>query len=332
MSLSAPASLRLSGTVEAATREAPMPRVGFIVGPTGTGKTALAIAVAERLGAEIVNADSRQFYHGMDLGTAKPTPAERRHVTHHLIDIRNPDEPLDVAEFAQLAQAAIASVAERGRPVLVVGGSGLYLRVLRDGIFAGPPAVPGLRADLTAYARQHGTPALHAELVAVDPDAAARIGPNDLMRMVRALEVFRITGVPISAHQARHRFASSPYTSLTVGITLPRERLYAVIDRRFVAMIAAGLLAEVRALLNAGTGGAALAATIGYRELAAHLRGEIDLPTAIGQAQRASRQLAKRQLTWFRADPSIIWLDARTAFAPAMELLRDFFAPKSTDG
>lgn len=332
MSLSAPASLRSSGTIETEARDASRPRVGFIVGPTGTGKTALTIAIAERLGAEIVNADSRQLYCGMDLGTAKPTSAERRRVPHHLIDLRNPDEPLDVAEFAQLAHAAIARVAERGQPVLVVGGSGLYLRVVRDGIFAGPPAVPGLRADLTAYARQHGMPALHAELAAVDPDAAARISPNDLMRMVRALEVFRVTGAPISAHQARHRFASSPYTSLTVGITLPRELLYAAIDRRFAAMVEAGLLAEVRALRNAGTGGAALAATIGYRELAAHLRGEIDLPTAIGQAQRASRQLAKRQLTWFRADPSIIWLDARTAFTPAMDLLRDFFAPKTTDG
>jgi tRNA dimethylallyltransferase len=330
MSPSAP--VRLSGNVEAEAREAPRPRVGFIVGPTGTGKTALAIAVAELLGAEIVNADSRQLYRGMDLGTAKPTTAERRRVPHHLIDIRHPDEPLDVAEFAQLAHAAIARVAARSRPVLVVGGSGLYLRVLRDGIFAGPPAVPGLRADLSAYARQYGTPALHAELAAVDPAAASRISPNDLIRTVRALEVFRVTGAPISAHQASHRFASSPYTSLTIGITLPRELLYAAIDRRFVAMVEAGLLAEVRVLLNAGTGGAALAATIGYRELAAHLRGETDLPTAIGQAQRASRQLAKRQLTWFRADPSIIWLDASTAFVSALALLRDFFAPKTTDG
>jgi tRNA dimethylallyltransferase len=301
-------------------------RVGFIVGPTGAGKTALALVIAERLGAEIVNADSRQVYRGMDLGTAKPTAAEQGRVPHHLIDIRTPDNPLDVAEFAGLAKAAIAEVTARGRPALVVGGSGLYLRVLRDGIFAGPPAAPVIRAELTAFARQHGTPALHAQLTTVDPAAAARISANDLQRIIRALEVFRLTGTPLSAHHEHHRFATPPYTSLTVGVTMPRELLYAAIDRRFAAMVAEGLLDEVRGLLADGqqTGDARLD-TIGYRELAAHLRGATDLPTAIANAQRASRQLAKRQLTWFRADPTIVWLDARTALAPALKLFGDFF-------
>ena len=312
----------------------PGARVGFIVGPTGAGKTALALAVAERLGAEIVNADSRQVYRGMDVGTAKPTAAEQARVPHHLIDIRTPDNPLDVAEFAALAKAAIAEVTARGRPVLIVGGSGLYLRVLRDGIFAGPPAAPAIRAELTAFARRRGTPALHIKLAAVDCAAAARISPNDLQRIVRALEVFRLTGTPLSAHHERHRFATPPYTSLTVGVTMPRELLYAAIDRRFAAMVAAGLLDEVRGLLADGhqTGDARLG-TIGYRELAAHLRGATDLATAITNAQRASRQLAKRQLTWFRADPTIVWLDARSAFEPALKLFRDFFArQKDSDG
>jgi tRNA dimethylallyltransferase len=309
-------------------------RVGFIVGPTGAGKTALAIAVAERLDAEIVNADSRQVYRGMDLGTAKPTAAEQARVPHHLIDIRAPDNPLDAAEFAGLAQAAIAEVTARGRPVLIVGGSGLYLRVLRDGIFAGPPAAPAIRAELTAFARRHGPPVLHAQLTTIDHAAAARISPNDLQRIVRALEVFRLTGIPLSAHHERHRFATPPYTSLTVGVTMPRELLYAAIDRRFAAMVAAGLLDEVRGLLADGDkAGDAPLSTIGYRELAAHLRGATDLAAAIANAQRASRQLAKRQLTWFRADPTIVWLDARTALEPALKLFQDFFdRHKDSDG
>jgi tRNA dimethylallyltransferase len=187
---------------------------------------------------------------------------------------------------------------------------------------------------LTAFARRRGTPALHIKLAAVDCAAAARISPNDLQRIVRALEVFRLTGTPLSAHHERHRFATPPYTSLTVGVTMPRELLYAAIDRRFAAMVAAGLLDEVRGLLADGhqTGDARLG-TIGYRELAAHLRGATDLATAITNAQRASRQLAKRQLTWFRADPTIVWLDARSAFEPALKLFRDFFArQKDSDG
>ena len=329
MSLQATAAAPMTEVGAASTT-----RVGFIVGPTGAGKTALALAVAARLGAEIVNADSRQVYRGMDLGTAKPTAAELRRVPHHLIDIRDPDDPLDVAEFAGLAHAAIAQVADRGRPVLVVGGSGLYLRVLRDGIFAGPPAAPAIRAELTAFARDHGTQALHVELGAVDPAAAARISPNDLQRIVRALEVFRLTGTPISAHHARHRFAPPPYTSLTVGVTMPRAILYAEIDRRFAAMVAAGLLDEVRGLFADGhTSARTPLGTNGYREFAAHLRGATDLGSAIANAQRASRQLAKRQLTWFRADPTIVWLDARTALDPALRLFHDFFDPqKESDG
>jgi tRNA dimethylallyltransferase len=299
-------------------------RVGFIVGPTGAGKTALALDLAARLDAEIVNADSRQFYIGMDLGTAKPSRAKRARIPHHLIDIRQPNNPIDVAQFANLAHAAIADIAARGHPVLVVGGSGLYLRVLRDGIFPGPPAAPALRAELAAFARHHGIAALHDRLATVDPAAAARISPNDLVRIVRALEVFQLTGVPLSVHQTRHRFSTPSYASLTVGVTIPRERLYTAIDQRFLAMVEAGLLEEVCWLIETGCGTALT--TIGYRELAAYHRGTIDLPTAIASAQRASRRYAKRQLTWFRADQAITWLDARSALEPALELFQAFFA------
>src|SRR5579859_4792543 len=165
-------------------------RLGMIVGPTGAGKTAFSLDLAERLGAEIVNADSRQLYRGMDLGTAKPGAAERARVVHHLIDIREPNDPIDVAEFAALANAAIGEIAARGRPVLVVGGSGLYLRALRSGLFAGPRAAPEYRAELVALAAARGTGYLHERLKAADAEAAARIEVNDVARMVRALEVF----------------------------------------------------------------------------------------------------------------------------------------------
>jgi tRNA dimethylallyltransferase len=302
------------------------PKVGFIVGPTGAGKTAIAIAVAERIGAEIVNADSRQVYRAMNIGTAKPTPEELRRVRHHLIDIRDPDEPLDVAEFARIARVAIAEIRGRGRPVIVVGGSGLYLRVLRAGIFAGPPADPAIRAHLIGVAEQDGTAALHLRLAAIDPAAAARISPNDLIRIVRALEVFELTGIPISALQTRHHFGPRPYTSLTVGVSRPRELLYASIDQRFDAMVAAGLIDEVRALLAAGHDGAAWSRTTGYREIAAYLRGDLDFAAAIDRAKRESRRLAKRQMTWFRAEPEINWIDAGAGADPAIVLFTNFFA------
>ena len=303
------------------------PRVGFIVGPTAVGKSTVALEIAERLGAEIVNADSRQLYRGMDVGTAKPSPAERRRVRHHLIDIATPAAPLDVAEFARRARAVIAGLVAGGRPVLVVGGSGLYLRAIRGGVFEGPAAAPEVRARLAMTAADEGLAGLHRRLAAVDAEAALAISPNDLRRIVRALEVYELTGMPISEHQRRHRFAAREFASLTIGLTLERARLYEAIDRRFDAMIAAGLVDEVRGLLAAGYDpGAPPLCTIGYREIASFLRGETTLVEAVAGAKRASRRLAKRQLTWFRADREIVWLDAATdAAAAGFELFASFF-------
>jgi tRNA dimethylallyltransferase len=300
--------------------------VGFIVGPTGAGKSALAMEVAERLNCEIVNADSRQFYRGMDLGTAKPSAEDRARVPHHLIDVRQPDEALDVAEFAQLARDAIEGIAARGRNPLVVGGSGLYLRVIRGGIFPGPPASAEIRDRLAKVAAEQGVAHLHQRLRELDLEAANRIGVNDLYRIVRALEVFELTGETISAHQRRHRFADIGYDTLTVGVEVERPKLYAAIDARFDAMVAGGLVAEVRTLIDAGySPDQPPLSTIGYKQIAAYLRGEIALDDAVAQARQESRRLAKRQLTWFRREPQIVWLDPERGAQDALALFGKFF-------
>jgi tRNA dimethylallyltransferase len=315
------------GICTAAPPVAPGTKVGFIVGPTGVGKTALALEVAERLGAEIVNADSRQLYIGMDIGTAKPTAAEMARVRHHLIDVCSPGEPLDVAQFAAMAREAIAQVEAAGRPVLVTGGSGLYLRVLRYGIFAGPRAAPEVRHELLQAAQCHGVEHLYDELRRIDPAAARRLSPRDVYRIVRAIEVFRITGVAMSNHQEQHGFARSQYKSLTIGLRMERGRLYEAIDRRFDAMMAAGLRQEVSALMEAGySPDAAPLSTIGYKHIAAYLRGNSTLEDAVAMAKRDTRRLAKRQMTWFRNDPDIVWIDAEGGAEQAYSLLAEFFS------
>jgi len=282
--------------------------------------------VAERANCEIVNADSRQFYRGMDLGTAKPSAEDRRRVPHHLIDVRDPDESLDVAEFAQLARAAIEDIAARGRNPLIVGGSGLYLRVIRGGIFSGPAASAEIRDRLAKVAAQLGVGHLHQKLREIDSEAANRIGVNDLYRIVRALEVFELTGETISAHQRRHRFADIGYDTLTIGVEVERKKLYDAIDTRFDAMVAAGLVDEVHALVEAGySPEKPPLSTIGYKQIAAYLRGEMTLADAIALAKQESRRLAKRQLTWFRREPEIVWLDPERGAHDALALFEKFF-------
>jgi tRNA dimethylallyltransferase len=284
------------------------PRIVCLVGPTASGKSALALDVAERIGAEIVSADSRQLYRGLDIGTAKPTAAERAHVPHHCLDLVDADAAFDAARFREAAAAAIERVLGRGRPVLVVGGTGLYVRVLLHGLCPAPPRAPALRAVLLDRMSARGRPAMHRALATVDPEAARRIGPQDGVRLVRALEVALATGTPLSRWQSRHGFAEAPYDALVIGLTRPTPELDRRIAMRAEAMLGAGFLDEVRRLRVQGLGADAPALrAVGYREMLACLEGRLDEAAALAATVRATRQYAKRQRTWFRREPSIRW-------------------------
>jgi tRNA dimethylallyltransferase len=285
------------------------PRLVAIVGPTASGKTALALRLAEAAGAEIVSADSQQVYRGMDIGTGKATPEERARVPHHLIDVITPREVMTAARFAELADAAIAGAAARGRPVVVAGGTGLYLRALLHGLFPGPAAEENVRARLLG----EDADALHRRLAAVDPAAAARLPARDVRRVVRALEVHELTGKPMSAHQADHDWRRRPerYPTRRIGLDPDPAERRARIDARVRAMLAAGLEDEVRALAAAGYDlGARAFDAIGYREVRGRLRGELAEAELLPAIQAATRRYARRQLSWFRAEPGITWYKA----------------------
>jgi tRNA dimethylallyltransferase len=285
-----------------------MMRVVCVVGPTASGKSALGLALAARLGGEIVSADSRQVYRGLDVGTAKPSAAERAHVPHHLLDVVPPDEPFDAARFRALAAAAIADVAGRGHVPVVVGGTGLYVRVLLRGLCAAPPRVPALRAALRRLIDERGAAALHRGLAAMDPRAASRIGPNDAVRIVRALEVGIATGRRLSDWQAAHRFAEPAYDALVIGLDRPVDELDARIAARAQRMIAAGFRDEVAALRARGLPvDAPGLRTVGYPEMQAWLEGRLDEAGALAALVLATRRFAKRQRTWFRHEPDVLW-------------------------
>jgi tRNA dimethylallyltransferase len=277
----------------------------ILTGPTGSGKTSLGLELAERLGAEIVAMDSMTLYRGMDIGTAKPTPAERSRVPHHLIDVLDPWESSSVAWWLDRATDCGRANGARGRPILFVGGTPLYLKALLYGLFAGPPADPELRQRLLQEAEQAGRQILHARLAGVDPVAAARLHPNDLHRVVRALEVWELTGQPISSWQQQwqEKRGSARFPQV-LCLDMPRAELYARIDARVHAMIAAGFIEEVEALRRLPRPISREAAqSVGYKEILAFLDGQATLEEAIAAMQTRSRQLAKRQLSWFRHLP-----------------------------
>lgn len=275
-----------------------------IVGPTAVGKTALAVALAQQLGAEIVSADSRQLYRLMDLGTAKPTPAERTAAPHHLLDLCDPDEPFSLAAYQELATHAIAEIVARGRPPLLVGGTGQYLAAVLEGWQVPRVAPqPELRASLERAATEHGAAALHARLAAVDPAAATQIAPSNVRRVIRALEVYSVTGVPISAQQTRQ---PPPYAIRTLWLTRPREELYARADTRADAMIAAGLADEVADLRRRGYGWELPSmSSLGYIQLRPFLEGEATLAACVERLKFDTHSFIRRQEAWFRRLPGL---------------------------
>jgi tRNA dimethylallyltransferase len=290
------------------------PKLLVVVGPTGAGKTGLAIELAARAGAEVVSADSQQVYRGMDIGTGKVAAGERGAVPHHLIDVVEPDDAMTAARFVELADAAIAQIAARGKPVVVVGGTGLYVRALLLGLFPGPAADPGLRAAMD----REPIDALRRRLADVDPELAARVEANDRKRITRALEVFELTGEPMSAHQRRHDFRALPrrYPAALVGLAPPRGELYARIGRRVEAMMAAGFRDEVARLRARGYGpGLRSQQAIGYAELHRHLAGELELARCVELIQRNTRRYARRQLSWYRPEEGVVWYRTRSEIA-----------------
>jgi tRNA dimethylallyltransferase len=283
------------------------PRVVAIVGPTGTGKTALACAVARRCGAEILSADSMQVYRGMDIGTAKPTAELRAEIPHHALDLVAPDEPMSAGIWATAARAAAYEIAARGRPILLVGGTGLYARAFAGGLIVGVGSDPVLREELEAMPLAE----LRAQLETLDPRAAARIPSADRVRTVRALEAQALARRPISTQHAEHSFGDRPFEMVWYGLSVGTAELAARLRARVEAMFEAGLVAELRGLHASG-----YAATlrslqaIGYREAGRFLAGELTEAEAIERAWIATRRYAKRQRTWFRAEAGLEWLDA----------------------
>jgi len=307
-------------TVDGRESSACARRILALVGPTGVGKTELALQLAERLDAEIVNADSRQVYRHLDIGSAKPTPAQQARVPHHVLDVVDPDEWFDCARYRELALRAIDDIHARGKRVLLVGGTGLYVKVLTGGLCAAPARDPALRAELAADEQAHPG-SLHRRLQALDPPSAARLHPHDHVRIVRALEVVLLSGRALSAWQSGHAFGDRHLTVVTIGVNLERATLFERINRRCGAMIDAGLVDEVRRVWARGFGPElAPLRSIGYREVGAHLRGELTLDAAIDAMARATRRLAKRQLTWFRALPDLRWCDARCSATEILAL------------
>ncbi len=288
----------------------------FLVGPTAVGKSEVALLLAEELKAEIVSADSMQVYRGMDIGTAKPTPEERARVPHHLIDVVEVGEPFDVARYRELAVAAIAEIQQRRRLPLVVGGSGMYLRALSEGLFAGPSADPKRRAALESQPAEQ----LFARLREVDPVSAARIPMGNKRRLVRALEVFEVTGKPLSTQQKQW---SNEQRSTMILLERDRAELYARIEQRVDWMFDNGLIEETQRLLAQGLAQNSVArVAAGYKETMEHLHGARDLAQTKHLVKQRTRQLAKRQLTWFRHQAKVISVEAGQTAAETKERVR----------
>ena len=281
-----------------------------ILGPTATGKSDLALILAGRLGGRIINADSIQVYRGLDVGSAKPSLEARRAVRHELIDVADPADPYSAGRFAREASEAIEAARLDGSIPIVAGGTGLYLRALLHGIAPMPQRDEAVRKILYDRAASTSPEEMHRELMELDPETAERLGPRDLSRVVRALEVLALSGVPLSRHIKDHAFETDRLPSLKVGLTMPREALYRRTDDRVDRIFASGIVEEVRGLLDRGVPAEANALkALGYREVVAHLRGELDMARTIELVKRNTRRYARRQIIWFRREPNVNWFD-----------------------
>jgi tRNA dimethylallyltransferase len=295
----------------------------LLLGPTGSGKTTLSLALGERFGGEIVSCDSVAVYRGMDLGTAKPTVAERARLTHHLIDVAEPDEVFTAGEYSRIARAALREIASRGKLPIVTGGTGLYLRALTDGLFAGPARQEGLRQRLNESSQKRGSAWLHRLLSRLDPVSAARIHANDVPKLIRAIEVSLAARTPMSEVMTRDPLQG--FRLLRIGLNPPRAMLYERLNQRAAAMFDAGLIEETRGLFER-FGPVQALDSLGYRQALRVLRESWPTEEAVAAAQQGHRNYAKRQLTWFRREPDVNWIadfgDAPESLALATELVR----------
>lgn len=296
-----------------------------ICGPTGSGKTSLALSLTEHYPLEIISADSRQVFRQMDIGTAKATEEELALAPHHMIDLIDPDQSFSVAEFVDRAEPLIEQIHKRRRIPCVVGGTGLYIRALLGGLADNlPQGDDELRRQLHEREVQEGPGTLHRELVKVDPAAAEEIHPNNLIRTVRALEVFMISGRRMSELKCAHRFAEEKYSVLQFAPDWPRDDLYERIDRRAQMMLDQGLVDEVRGIAERYSYELKALQTLGYREVVRYLKGEIDADQMLEDIRKYTRQYAKRQLTWFRRDEEIIWVDSSSESGKVVQSIDNF--------
>jgi tRNA dimethylallyltransferase len=300
--------------------------LAIITGPTGTGKSRSGIELADKFNAEIVGADSVQVYKYMDIGSAKPSLDERQRIPHHLIDVVYPDQPFDAARYKELAGKACKEISARGKQVLVVGGTGLYIRALTKGLFSAPPVSSKLRTQFKELALREGKESLFHLLKKVDPESALRIHPHDTYRVIRALEVYEQTGKPISYFHQMKDSKNREYRYILIGLRMERKLLYERIERRLDLMLEQGLRREVENLINRGYGPELKSMqTIGYRHMANAILGVMSFDEAVRTCKRDTRRFAKRQLTWFQAQKEIIWVeegDTETLYQELLEFYR----------
>jgi tRNA dimethylallyltransferase len=302
------------------------PKIVIILGPTAVGKSALALELAGQLNGEIVNADSQQVYRYLDIGTGKPTMAERERVRHHLIDMVNPDQEFNAAMFRHLANEVIYQINERKRNPMVCGGTGLYLKALTRGLFQGPAQDVIFRSELEKEIAQSGLDSVYRRLAEIDPTVTSTIHPNDRSRTVRALEVYQLTGKPISQWQNDHRFQEDSFEVLKIGLNLDRVELYERINRRSAAMIQAGILEEVRGLVARGYSlDLKPLGSVGYAQMGKVIRGALTIDAALEEMQQQTRHLAKRQLTWFRADKEVRWFHPKQ-ISEILKTMKEFLS------